>query len=141
MNERNFIIEELLKLDNTFIAPTDYKPPIKKRKIYVPEAEFGDTNFIGLIIGPGGKTHKDLEKRSRCKIFIRGRDANIKSKIYNRKDHNQNEPLHIVVESPNEADLEIGVRLVEELLDPSSDVKKNQLIEMAAIRGTLRDDW
>lgn len=138
--EKNFLIEELLKLDNTFIAPADYKPPMKKRKIYLPD-EDGDTNYIGLIIGPGGKTQKDLEKRSRCKIAIRGRGANIKSRIYNRKENDQNEPLHILVESQKEEDLEVGVRLVEELLDPNSDVKKNQLIEIAAIRGTLRDDW
>lgn len=139
--EKNFIIEELLKLDNTFIAPGDYKPPVKKRKIYLPDADIDDTNYIGLIIGPGGKTQKDLEKRSRCKIAIRGRGADLKSRIYNRKDNDSNEPLHILVESQNEEDLAIGVRLIEELLDPNSDHKKNQLIEIAAIRGTLRDDW
>jgi splicing factor 1 len=139
--EKNFIIEELLKLDKTFIAPADYKPPIKKRKIYLPDADLGETNYIGLIIGPGGKTQKDLEKRSRCKIAIRGRGASVKSRIYNRKENDQKEPLHVLLESQNEEDLEVGVRLINELLDPNSDVKKNQLIEIAAIRGTLRDDW
>lgn len=138
--EKNFLIEELLKLDNTFIAPADYKPPMKKRKIFLPDLD-GETNYIGLIIGPGGKTQKDLEKRSRCKIAIRGRGASLKSRIYNRRENDQNEPLHILVESQNEDDLEIGVRLINELLDPNSDVKKNQLIEIAALRGTLRDDW
>jgi len=139
--EKNFIIEELLKLDNSFIAPADYKPPIKKRKIYLPDADIQETNYIGLIIGPGGKTQKDLEKRCRCKIAIRGKGASMKSRIYNRKDNDQNEPLHVLIESQNEDDLEQGVKLIEQLLDPNSDVKKNQLIEIAAIRGTLRDFW
>lgn len=139
--EKNFIIEELLKLDNSFIAPADYKPPVKKRKVYLPDADLQETNYIGIIIGPGGKTQKDLEKRSKCKISIRGKGANNKSKIYNRKDNDQNDELHVCIESVNEEDLEVGVRLVEELLDPNSDVKKNQLIEIAAIRGTLRDFW
>ena len=139
--EKNFIVESLLKLDNNFIAPVDYTPPIKKKKIYLPDGETGESASVGLIIGPAGKTHKDLEKRSKCKIFIRGKGSNTKSRVYNKKDNNEKEPLHVSVESPNVADLEVGVRLVNELLDPSSDHKKNQLIEIAAIRGTLRDDW
>ena len=139
--EKNFIIEELLRLDNSFIAPADYKPPIKKRRIYLPEEDLQETNYIGLIIGPGGKTQKDLEKRSKCKISIRGKGANVKSRIFNRKDNDHKEPLHVLVESQNEEDLDVGVKLVEELLDPNSDAKKNQLIELAAIRGTLRDYW
>ena len=141
INEKNFIIETLIKLDRKFVAPADYKPPIKRRKIFLPDADLGDTNYIGLIIGPGGKTQKDLEKRSKCKIAIRGQGASMKSRIYNKKENDENEPLHISVESINEEDLEVGVRLVNELLDPNSDHKKNQLIEIAAIRGTLRDDW
>lgn len=139
--EKNFVTEALLKLDNNFIAPPDYSPPIKKKKIFLPDGDTGESASVGLIIGPGGKTHKDLEKRSKCKIFIRGRGANLKSRIYNRKDNDEREELHVSVESPNEEDLAVGVRLVNELLDPNSDHKKNQLIEIAAIRGTLRDDW
>ncbi|CAI2361223.1 unnamed protein product [Moneuplotes crassus] len=122
-------------------TPADYIPPVKKKKIPLPDGETGESPMVGLIIGPGGKTHKDLEKRSKCKIFIRGKGANTKSRIYNRKENDEREPLHVSVESQNEEDLAVGVRLINELLDPSSDVKKNQLIEIAAIRGTLRDDW
>jgi hypothetical protein len=139
--EKNFIVEELLKLDNNFIAPADYKPPMKKRKIYFDDPDMSDTNYIGLIIGPGGKTQKDLEKRSKCKISIRGKGSNNKSRVYNKKENDEREELHVLVESQNDEDLEIGERLVKELLDPSSDHKKNQLIEIAALRGTLRDDW
>jgi hypothetical protein len=141
INEKNFVIENLLKLDRKFIPPADYKAPMKKRKIYLPDADLGDTNYIGLIIGPGGKTQKELEKRSKCKIAIRGRGASMKSRIYNKTENDENEPLHVLVESQDEDCLLQGVRLVEELLDPNSSVKKNQLIEIAAIRGTLRDDW
>lgn len=139
--EKNFIVEELLKLDNNFIAPADYRPPMKKRKVFFDDPDMSDTNYIGLIIGPGGKTHKDLEKRSKCKISIRGKGSNNKSRVYNKKENDEREPIHVLVESQNEEELEVGERLVKELLDPSSDHKKNQLIEIAALRGTLRDDW
>jgi rRNA processing protein Krr1/Pno1 len=37
-------------------------------------------NYIGKIIGPEGKTQKLIEKRSKCKIGIRGRGTNKKQK-------------------------------------------------------------
>jgi hypothetical protein len=47
------LIALLLDNDDTFVAPHDYIPPKKEKKIFLPD---DGTNYIGLIIGPQGKT-------------------------------------------------------------------------------------
>lgn len=50
----------------------------KYKKIYLTETAINDSkaNYIGKIIGPQGSTQKLIEKRSGCKIAVRGRGAN-----------------------------------------------------------------
>jgi len=74
VKEKNSIIEELIKIDDTYTPPADYKPPKKTKKLFIPES--GDYNFIGLILGPRGSTQRELEKKSGCKISIRGKGSN-----------------------------------------------------------------
>lgn len=71
-----------MKMRSTFVPPDDYKPLKKYKKIYLTEsaANDGKANYIGKIIGPEGKTQKLIEKRSNCKIAVRGRGANKKQK-------------------------------------------------------------
>jgi len=64
-------------------------------KIYIPDPENPALNYIGQIIGPGGTTQQKLEKESKCKIQIRGKGAQNKSKIYNKEEVDENEPLHV----------------------------------------------
>jgi hypothetical protein len=42
---------------------------------YIPEKEHPGYNFMGLIIGPRGNTHRKLEADTGCKISIRGRGS------------------------------------------------------------------
>jgi splicing factor 1 len=57
IEEKTEIIEELLETHPEFGAPNDYKRPKKTKRIYLPDTAFDpDTNYIGLIIGPKGKT-------------------------------------------------------------------------------------
>lgn len=73
-------------------------------KIYIPDPENPALNYIGQIIGPGGTTQQKLEKESKCKIQIRGKGAQnkvrpwtlmVQSKIYNKEEVDENEPLHV----------------------------------------------
>ncbi len=66
----------------SFIPPEDYKPLKKFKKIYLTEQAINDSkaNYIGKIIGPQGQTQKIIEKRSGCRIAVRGRGANKKQK-------------------------------------------------------------
>lgn len=64
------------------MPPSDYKPLKKFKKIYLTENAVNDSkaNYIGKIIGPGGKTQKLIENRSGCRIGVRGRGANKNAK-------------------------------------------------------------
>lgn len=49
-----------MKMRKTFVPPEDYKPLKKFKKIYLTDNAINDSkaNYIGKIIGPGGKTQK-----------------------------------------------------------------------------------
>lgn len=47
--------------------------PRKKRKLYVPNEDFPDIDFVSLLTGPQGRTQRELEIKSQSKISIRGR--------------------------------------------------------------------
>eukprot|EP00889_Picochlorum_renovo_P009009 jgi/Picre1/36039/NNA_003495.t1 len=66
--KRNEMIEELLKRDETFKPPADYRPEKKSRKIFIPYKEYPDANFIGLIIGPRGNTQKRMQEETNTRI-------------------------------------------------------------------------
>lgn len=67
VRERISLIEDCMKMRKTyyccycrFIPPDDYKPLKKFKKIYLSDNAINDSkaNYIGKIIGPGGKTQK-----------------------------------------------------------------------------------
>ena len=102
-----------------FVPPSDYKPLKKFKKIYLSDNAIKDTkaNYIGKIIGPGGKTQKLIENRSGCKIGVRGRGANKQA-----KDIFENyQPLHISGGADNDEQLDKGVEEVEKILNGEED--------------------
>lgn len=106
-------------MKNTFVPPDDYKPLKKYKKIFLTETAINDTkaNYIGKIIGPEGKTQKLIEKRTKCRIAVRGRGANKK-----QKDIFENyEPLHIIIVADNDHDLSQGVAEIHKLLNGEED--------------------
>ena len=99
----------------------------KFKKIYLTENAVNDAkaNYIGKIIGPGGRTQKLIEQRSGCKIGVRGRGANKQA-----KDIFENyEPLHIIVVADNEDQLDKGVDEVEKILNGEEDEELKELME------------
>jgi hypothetical protein len=44
-----------------------------QKKIYIPVDKYPGYNFMGMIIGPRGNTHRRLEAETNCKICIKGR--------------------------------------------------------------------
>jgi len=138
------LIEECMKLKKTFVPPADYRPPRKSKKIFLPDAENPECNYIGMILGPRGITQKQLETKSGCKISIRGKGSS-KQK---RMEYDSDEPLHVLIQGDTDENLEKkGGDLVEKMLrgdiegGEGDEIKKNQLMQLAAIQGTLRDDW
>ncbi|PSR93320.1 Branchpoint-bridging protein [Actinidia chinensis var. chinensis] len=146
--DRQEIISQIIKKNPAFKPPADYRPPKLQRKLYIPMKEYPGYNFIGLIIGPRGNTQKRMEKETGAKIVIRGKGS-VKEGRFGQKrdlkyDPAENEDLHVLVEAETQEALEAAAGMVEKLLQPVDEVlnehKRQQLRELAALNGTIRDE-
>lgn len=133
--EINDIIEELNAMNVGFVPPKEWKAPKRQRKIYLPESEHGENNYIGLILGQNGQQQKALETKSCCKISIRGRNG-IKT-----KKEDADEQTHVLVQADNDENLDNGVELVEKVLRGDPDElnlgERAEKINQIAIYQTL----
>ncbi|KAL8266451.1 hypothetical protein R6Q59_003795 [Mikania micrantha] len=146
--ERQEIISQIIKRNPAFKPPADYRPPKLQKKLYIPMKEYPGYNFIGLIIGPRGNTQKRMEKETGAKIVIRGKGS-VKEGRFGQKrdlkfDPAENEDLHVLVEAETQEGLDAAAGMVEKLLHPVdeglNEHKRQQLRELAALNGTIRDD-
>lgn len=146
--ERQDILEKLLQLN-----PTTRKGSnnlfFRKRtnKIRIPVEKHPTYNFIGLIIGPRGKTQKELEAKTGCKIAIRGKGS-VKEGARGRRDGQvmmgDNDPLHVVITGDDQASVDAASSMIEQMLividDEKNVHKQQQLRELALLNGTLKDE-
>ncbi|KAI7863423.1 hypothetical protein BDF14DRAFT_1941840 [Spinellus fusiger] len=149
-DERHRLIENALKSIPGFKPPVDYKRPSRlQEKVYIPAKEFPEINFIGLLIGPRGNTLKGMESDSGAKISIRGRGSvkEGKSRTDAASSSAPEEDLHCLVMADTEDKVKKAVKLIEKIIETSAstpegqnELKRNQLRELAALNGTLRDD-
>ncbi|OVA03162.1 RNA recognition motif domain [Macleaya cordata] len=146
--ERSEIISQLIKRNPAFKPPADYRPPKLQKKLYIPMKEYPGYNFIGLIIGPRGNTQKRMEKETGAKIVIRGKGSIKEGRLQQKRDLKpdpaENEDLHVLVEAETQEALDAAAGMVEKLLQPVDEVlnehKRQQLRELAALNGTIRDE-
>ncbi|KAJ8504150.1 hypothetical protein OPV22_005036 [Ensete ventricosum] len=146
--ERQEIISQLIQRNPAFRPPADYRPPKLQKKLYIPMKEYPGYNFIGLIIGPRGNTQKRMEKETGAKIVIRGKGSIKEGKLLQKRDYKpdpaENEDLHVLVEAETQESLEAASTMIEKLLQPVDEVlnehKRQQLRELAALNGTIRDE-
>ncbi|XP_059645492.1 splicing factor-like protein 1 [Cornus florida] len=146
--ERQEIISQILKRNPAFKPPADYRPPKLNKKLYIPMKEYPGYNFIGLIIGPRGNTQKRMEKETGAKIVIRGKGSVKEGRLGQKRDLKfdpaENEDLHVLVEADTQDALDAAVGMVEKLLQPVdeglNEHKRQQLRELAALNGTIRED-
>jgi hypothetical protein len=66
-----------------------------KRKIVLPKDS--NFNYSGLLIGPKGNNQKQLEERTGCKIFVRGKGAPTST------PEDEDEDMHVIILGDNEA--------------------------------------
>jgi splicing factor 1 len=141
---RTRLIEDLMKLNPLYQAPSDYVKVKPFKKIYIPNKEHPNYNFIGLIIGPRGSTQRSLEKDSGARVSIRGKGSVKEGRKNQVKGPDDDDDLHVHIHGESEEAVAIAVRLVEELLvvvdDEKNEHKQKQLRELALINGTLRED-
>lgn len=66
-DERHNLVQEMTKINPDFKPPVDYKPPSIRisEKVMIPQEQYPDINFVGLLLGPRGNTLKTLEKVGR----------------------------------------------------------------------------
>ncbi|SPO31834.1 related to MSL5 - branch point bridging protein [Ustilago trichophora] len=148
-DERVSLVDRQLKLDPNFRPPSDYHA-IKRNqrpteKVYLPIKEFPEINFFGLLVGPRGNTLKTMERQSGAKISIRGKGSVKEGK--GKGGDEDEEEMHCVVAADDEAAVKKCIKLINQVIETAAstpegenDHKRNQLRELAALNGTLRDD-
>lgn len=148
---RQDTLEKILKLTTGGNAVATVAPSLfnrkRTKKIYIPVDEHPTYNFIGLIIGPRGKTQKEMEEKTGCKIAIRGKGS-VKEGARGRRDgkimEGDDEPLHVVVSGDNQESVDNAAKLIEDMLvvidDDKNIHKQAQLRELALLNGTLKED-
>ncbi|KAL3812002.1 hypothetical protein ACHAXA_009620 [Cyclostephanos tholiformis] len=147
--ERTVCLESIMDLIPSMRPPGFISKRKRSRRIHIPVEEFPTYNFIGLIIGPRGKTQKDMENKTGCKIAIRGKGS-IKEGAKGRRNgvamEGDDEPLHVLITGDDPAAIDAAAEMVESMLvvidDEKNVHKQNQLRELALLNGTLKDeDW
>ncbi|KAK1770369.1 hypothetical protein QBC33DRAFT_527773 [Phialemonium atrogriseum] len=149
-DERHKLIEKAMKIIPNYHPPQDYRRPTKtQEKVYVPVNDYPEINFIGLLIGPRGNTLKKMEGESGAKIAIRGKGSVKEGKGRSDAAHasNQEEDLHCLIMADTEEKVNKAKKLIHNVIETAASIpegqnelKRNQLRELAALNGTLRDD-
>ncbi|CAF9936127.1 MAG: hypothetical protein HETSPECPRED_010019 [Heterodermia speciosa] len=166
-DERHKQIEKAMKIIPNYHPPSDYRRPTKtQEKVYVPVNDYPEINFIGLLIGPRGNTLKKMETESLAKIAIRGKGSVKEGKGRSDAAHtsNQEEDLHCLIMADTEEKVNKAKKLIHNVIETAglpyglwygwcanccqaasipegqNELKRNQLRELAALNGTLRDD-
>lgn len=122
-DERHKLMEIAIKTIPNFRPPVDYKRPTKtQEKVYIPDKEFPEINFIGQLIGPRGNTLKSMESESGAKISIRGRGSvkEGKSRTDAASNSGQEEDLHCLVTADTEEKVRKAVKLIEKVIETVS---------------------
>ncbi|KAF2455781.1 hypothetical protein BDY21DRAFT_422631 [Lineolata rhizophorae] len=149
-DERHKLVEKAIKSIPNYHPPSDYRRPTKtQEKVYVPVNDYPEINFIGLLIGPRGNTLKKMESESGAKIAIRGKGSVKEGKGRSDAAHtsNQEEDLHCLIMADTEDKVNKAKKLIHNIIETAASIpegqnelKRNQLRELAALNGTLRDD-
>lgn len=147
--ERVRLIDKQIKLDPNYKPPLDHAAAKRNmkptEKIYLPIKEFPEINFFGLLVGPRGNTLKKMERESGAKISIRGKGSVKEGK--GRMGDEEEEEMHCVIMADDGEKVRKCIRLINTVIEVAAstpetqnDHKRNQLRELAALNGTLRDD-
>ncbi|OQR72715.1 splicing factor 1-like [Tropilaelaps mercedesae] len=149
-DERHGLVQEMLKLNPDFKPPADYKPPSIRisEKVSIPQEQYPDINFVGLLLGPRGNTLKNLEKDTGAKITIRGKGSTREGKVgKDGQPHpGEDEPLHALCSGLTTDAVQKAVKKISQIIkdvietpEGQNDLRRSQLRELALLNGTLRE--
>ncbi|KAH7699964.1 CBN-SFA-1 protein [Aphelenchoides avenae] len=144
-------IQALLRINPNYKPPADYRVPNIRfhDKVWIPQEDHPEINFVGLLIGPRGNTLRALEQETGAKIVIRGKGS-VKEGKFGRRDGplpGENEPLHAYVTSNDSQAIKRAVERIKEIVnaallipDGQNELRKLQLRELAILNGTMRPE-
>jgi splicing factor 1 len=92
LQQQEALNDKLYKLEPA-LRPAGFKII---RKVRIPIDEHPGYNFIGLVIGPRGQTHRRMEAETGCKISIRGKGSVKEGRSRHSKPADE-EPLHVII--------------------------------------------
>ncbi|KAI0077871.1 hypothetical protein K474DRAFT_1684037 [Panus rudis PR-1116 ss-1] len=150
--ERIRLVDRAMKNDPNFRPPVEYHQQKRSQrpseKVYIPVKEFPEINFFGLLVGPRGNSLKKMERESGAKISIRGKGSVKEGKARPEQyAEDAEEDLHCLVTADSQEKVTACVRMINRVIETAAstpegqnDHKRNQLRELAALNGTLRDD-
>ncbi len=118
--------------------------------MFIPQDDYPEINFVGLLIGPRGTTLKLLEKDTNAKIIIRGRGSIKEGKIGNKNGQplpGEDELLHAFITGTSHDIVQHACTKVREIVDKAiaqpggeNELRREQLRELALLNGTLREN-
>ncbi|KAF7795952.1 hypothetical protein EIP86_007121 [Pleurotus ostreatoroseus] len=151
-DERIRLVDRAMKNDPNFRPPVEYHQQKRSQrpseKVYIPVKEFPEINFFGLLVGPRGNSLKKMERDSGAKISIRGKGSVKEGKARPEQyAEDAEEDLHCLVTADVPEKVASCVKMINKVIETAAstpegqnDHKRNQLRELAALNGTLRDD-
>mmetsp|Transcript_21851 Transcript_21851/g.32557 ORF Transcript_21851/g.32557 Transcript_21851/m.32557 type:complete len:571 (+) Transcript_21851:121-1833(+) len=99
-----------------------------KSRINIPVNEHPDINFLGLLIGPQGKTIKEMQQTSGARFMIRGKGSS-----RDGNDEDPDMPLHVLIIADTPDQMAKGSKMINDLLfdhDKLYAKKREQLSEL-----------
>ncbi|PBP19277.1 branchpoint-bridging protein [Diplocarpon rosae] len=156
-DERHKLIEKAMKVIPNYHPPQDYRRPTKtQEKVYVPVNDYPEINF-SMIANPLTSLLTSVYNNPyllhvpffTAKIAIRGKGSVKEGKGRSDAAHtsNQEEDLHCLIMADTEEKVNKAKKLIHNIIETAASIpegqnelKRNQLRELAALNGTLRDD-
>jgi splicing factor 1 len=155
-SERHESIEGIVARLPAYRAPSDYRRPRRfDDRLTIPATEFPGVNFIGQILGPRGRSLKDLQERCGATIVLRGRGSTKQGRgsmmrragTKDFEDDGDNRPLHAVICADSVQKVQEARRLLQDVVnnaisspEEQNERKRQQLRDLAIVNGTFRDD-
>ncbi|TRY79114.1 hypothetical protein TCAL_06595, partial [Tigriopus californicus] len=154
IQQRNAAITKIKEIDPTYQPPSAYKYKNLdlEDRVMIPADEHPHINFMGLILGPRGRSLEELSKRTNCQIIIRGKGT-LKSGMTGilksgTKVEAMEDPMHALIKGQTAEDVKKAVKEIEDIIhlqiyQPDSEkavaLRAKTMHDLAVLNGTLRD--
>jgi len=151
---RNNAITKLKVLDPTYKPPGNYsyKNTQLEDKIDVPQEEYPQFNFMGLILGPRGHSLEKIKQKYSCRVVVKGRGSVKEGMTGLKKDGTKydslDEAMHVCINGPTPEQVKacsdhIRELIKEQIENPDGErmvaLRAAHMHELAVLNGTLRD--